>query len=218
MAPVIAVAALGLLRARAADVPLMLAIDDVQWLDPASASVLEFAVRRLRGDPIRLLVAQRVGDGDAAMPLGLDRALRERLERLRVKPLSRGALHRILGSRLGLTLARPTLHRVYEACGGNPFFALEIGAVLNERAQPLDPSAPLPIPANLHELLQRRIEAVSGPAREAMLAAAATAVAETAVVESVSSSTGVEDAIAAGVVVAEGTRLRFTHPLFAEAV
>jgi DNA-binding CsgD family transcriptional regulator len=214
----IAVGALGLLKQVATDAPLVLAIDDVQWLDAASAGVVEFAVRRLRGEQIRLLVAERVVNRGEAPPLGLDRALGERLQRLHVGPLSLGALHRLLHSRLGLTLPRPALRRLGQACGGNPFFALEIGAVLKERGEALDPSAPLPIPDNVHELLRRRVEAFSARAREALLAAAATADANTAVVESVSSSAGVEEAIAAGVLLPDGPRLRFSHPLLAEAV
>jgi DNA-binding CsgD family transcriptional regulator len=215
----IGLAVLGLLRRAPAPGGAVLAIDDVQWLDPASAAVLAFILRRLGNERIRLLVARRlVDDDEGEVPLGLERALGGRLQRVRLGPLSLGALHRIFHSRLGLTLSRPALHRVIEASHGNPFFALEIGALLKEREAGLDPTAPVPIPDTMRGQVQRRIVALSPAGREALLAAAATARAEIAVVEQVSSSAGVEEAIAAGVVLPERGRLRFAHPLLAEAV
>jgi hypothetical protein len=65
----VAVASLGVLRTLAASGPLIIAIDDVQWLDVPSARVLAFVVRRLEDAPIRILVALRVGSGGD--PLGL---------------------------------------------------------------------------------------------------------------------------------------------------
>ena len=89
--------------------PLLVAVDDVQWLDAASASVLAFALRRLAAAPAAILVARRSG-GEEAAPLGLERAFPgERLRRLRLGPLSVGATHRLLRERLGVSFPRPTL-------------------------------------------------------------------------------------------------------------
>ena len=49
------------LDALAAEAPIVLAIDDVQWLDPSSVSSLAFALRRMREQPILLLLARRLG-------------------------------------------------------------------------------------------------------------------------------------------------------------
>lgn len=214
----IAMAALGLLRLGAADAMVLLAIDDVQWLDAASATALAFVVRRIRAERVRILLAQRIEGDERPSPLGLERSMPEHLERILLQQLSLGALHRILRSRLGLTLARPVLRRVLEVCGGNPFFALEIGAVLKQREEPLQPSAPLPIPGNVHDLLRQRFDALSAAARSALLAVAATADPKTSVLESIAGSQGVEEAIASGVLVASGERMRFVHPLLGEAV
>jgi hypothetical protein len=79
--------------------PLLIAVDDVQWLDAASASVLAFVLRRLAAAPAAILVARR-SSGEEAAPLGLDRALpSELLRRLRLGPLSVGATHRLLRER-----------------------------------------------------------------------------------------------------------------------
>ena len=98
---------------------ILVAVDDVQWLDPSSASALAFAVRRLPDQDVRVLLARRVGDGTPVSEL--ERAVDDhRLERVHVGPLSPGALHAILHPRLGRSFARPTLLRLHEASGGNP--------------------------------------------------------------------------------------------------
>jgi hypothetical protein len=52
--------------------PVLLAVDDVQWLDPSSSSALEFALRRLDASPVLLLLTRRLVDG--AEPPGLEQA------------------------------------------------------------------------------------------------------------------------------------------------
>ena len=66
----IALGLLNLLRAVAADGPIVVAIDDVPWLDVQSAEALAFAARRLAGEPIAFLLARRPGRGSM-----LERAL-----------------------------------------------------------------------------------------------------------------------------------------------
>jgi hypothetical protein len=56
------------LRALARAAPLIVAVDDVQWLDRPSAAVLGFAARRLTGEPIGLLLAERTAGAGAATP------------------------------------------------------------------------------------------------------------------------------------------------------
>src|SRR5438093_435240 len=84
---------LGVLRALAASGPVVIAVDDVQWLDRPSASTLEFAVRRLRSEPIGIVLARRGVDAD--VPLALDRARPgEAVRRLLVGPLGGDSLER----------------------------------------------------------------------------------------------------------------------------
>ena len=121
-ARLLGLALVSVLHALAQERPILIAIDDVQWVDPSSADVLTFMVRRLEGEPVGVLVAERGRSGPA--PLELDRTFAA-FRRLSVEPLSVGAIHRLLWERLALSLPRPTLIRVYEITGGNPFFALE---------------------------------------------------------------------------------------------
>ena len=112
--------------------PLLVAVDDVQWLDAASASVLGFALRRLAAAPAAILIARR-SDGSEPVPLGLERAFpEERLRRLRLGPLSVGATHRLLRERLGVSFPRHTLLQLHQRSGGNPFYALEFARALEQ--------------------------------------------------------------------------------------
>jgi hypothetical protein len=115
--------------------PILIAVDDVQWLDPSSSRALTFALRRLDASPVSLLLARRLGEG-AQQQSGLERALgAERVRQLVVGPLSVGALHRFLRDRLNRAFARQTLLRVHERSGGNPFFALELAAQTRGRSR-----------------------------------------------------------------------------------
>jgi hypothetical protein len=79
--------------------PLLVAIDDFQWFDASSGQALAFALRRLDGEPVLLLLARR--PAERAQPSGLERALgAEKVRRLPIGPLTVGALHRFLRDRL----------------------------------------------------------------------------------------------------------------------
>jgi|tagenome__1003787_1003787.scaffolds.fasta_scaffold20986867_1 predicted ATPase len=107
--------------------PLLIAIDDVQWLDASSSRALAFALRRLETRPVSLLLTRRLperGRGAKVDP-GFGAG---RVRELVVGPLSVGALHRLLRDRLDRALSRQTLLCIHEQSGGNPFFALELSA------------------------------------------------------------------------------------------
>ena len=115
------------------------------------------------------------------------------------------------------------LVRVAEASGGNPYFALEIaGALARDHAQPALGDL-LPVPRTLHDLLSDRIDRLSRAARAVASAAAALSrpTAET-VGAAVGSDLDVDAALLeaeeAGVLVSDGDRLRFSHPLLASAI
>jgi len=167
---VVGLAFLSVLQLLAAKQPVLVAVDDVQWLDPPSAAALQFAARRLAGAKVKLLVAARREDD--AQPLQLERDLAQSLDRIDVGPLSLGALHRLLFSRLGEPLSRPTLRKVHEVSGGNPFYALEIARFLVEHGPTLRPAEPLPIPRTLDELVRLRLDRLPATARRTLEAAA----------------------------------------------
>jgi predicted ATPase len=166
---VLAVAVRDVLQLLSEREPLLIAVDDVQWLDPSSSSALAFALRRLASNQVLLLLARRLGD--RAQPSRIEQALdAQHVQRIPVGPLSVGALHRFLRNRLGRSFARQTLLRIHERSGGNPFFALELARVLDEDVDPLQP---LPVPETLEELVRARISALPASTREALALASA---------------------------------------------
>ena len=203
----VGLATLDLLRLLAAERPLVVALDDIQWLDQPSRDALAYALRRLGGVPVGLLTTCRPG----VEPLGEP-------ERIVLGPLSLGALQEVVRGRLG-ALNRPTLMRIYETCGGNPFFALELARALS--GHELRPGEPLPVPATLSDLMAARFERLDRQAREVLLYVAALA---RPTVEVVAAAAGeqvaaaLETAVAADVIEADGFRIRFTHPLLAACI
>src|SRR5262249_12797642 len=157
---------LGAFRALAERQPVLVAIDDIPWLDQASAEAVSFAARRLRGERVRFLLTRR-----PRVTSQLERALAPELERLQVVPLSLGALRGMLVERLGLTVSRHLLRRIFDATLGNPLFALELGRMLAEQGLPAV-GEDLPVPETVEELLGARVKRLPRPMRSLLLAVA----------------------------------------------
>jgi ATP/maltotriose-dependent transcriptional regulator MalT len=214
----IGLAVLDVLRALAKAGPVVVALDDLQWVDPASAAVLQIAFRRLRDEPLGLLATLRVGP-DVTSPVELERSFPDgRLEPLTVGPLSLAASHRLLSDKLGLELTRPELGRVQEATAGNPFFALELGRELVRTNTRPAPGQPLRVPESLHDLLGGRLARIPGETLDVLLLVAALA---RPTVELVAATYGerervldaLQTAAEESVVELDDTNVRFTHPL-----
>src|SRR5919197_621279 len=142
----VSTATLGVLRHLARGSAVVVAIDDIQWLDSASAGALQFALRRLEVEPVGLLQTVRAGTA-AARSLGLCPSVpRDRFELVEIGPLDLEQIERLLRPRLAEPFLRPTLLRVHRACAGNPFYAIEIARTLSQLTRPLTPGEPLPVP------------------------------------------------------------------------
>ena len=211
----LAVAVRGALQLLSEPRPLVIAVDDVQWLDQSSSSALAFALRRLGSSQVFLLLARRLGDG--AQPSEIEQALgTERVQRLPVGPLSVGALHRFLRNRLGRSFGRQTLLRIHERSGGNPFFALELAGILDTD---VDPLRPLPVPETLEELVRARISALPASTREALAFASALGAPSEALLERADvTRDALEPAVVANVIERENGTIRFTHPLLSSVI
>jgi DNA-binding CsgD family transcriptional regulator len=195
--------------------PTLIAVDDVQWLDPSSSGALGFALRRLDGRPVLLLLTRRLAEGGHQSEL--ERALPpDRVCRLIVGPLSVGALHRFLRDRLQRSFPRQTLLRIHERSGGNPFFALELASVL---PADVDPLQPLPVPETVEEVVGARISALPAAVREALALAASVGTASESLLKRAGVATDALDAaVAARVVERESGMIRFTHPLLSSVL
>jgi tetratricopeptide (TPR) repeat protein len=225
----------------AAQTPIVVTLDDLQWADSASLDLFEHIATALcdRGEreAIRLLLVAsfRPTDPDQRGGRLHARLAREPLcETLAVTGLEEHELHRLL---VGMGIRRPSdqlVHSLHEATGGNPLFASEIVHQLRrdnrieERrgfAVTTGGLADLEAPPSVSNAIAQRIEDLPHPCRIAVgiasligakcplpLLAAAMGKTETDIVEAL------EDAVQAGVLIDEGHRYRFPHPLIRRAV
>ncbi|GAA4878359.1 LuxR family transcriptional regulator [Kitasatospora terrestris] len=212
------VAVLEALRRLADRGPVLVLLDDTQWLDQASRQVIAFAARRLAGRPIRFAVTERTERADSEPRM--TELCPGPVTEIPVGPLGELAVGTLLQERLGLRLSGLTLTRIHAASAGNPYFALELGRALGtpgaEAALATDPGRPLSVPQRLRELMAERLTALPADARQALtvLAAARTGTglpADTAAPLTVAVEHGV-------LVHGPGGALQFSHPLLAELV
>jgi DNA-binding NarL/FixJ family response regulator len=189
--------------------PVLLVVDDAQWLDAESAELIGFAMRRRPGSRVRVVAAQRWPD-----PAGRRRAARlcpAPVIELDVPPLESDDLTALLEAR-GLPCR--TASRLHEASGGNPFLALALGGAV--APGPAWRPAPLPEPARV--LLRQRIHALPpGVTDTLLIAALATEPTATGLVRAGREDAGrdLRLATAAGVIALDGEAIRFTPPALA---
>jgi DNA-binding CsgD family transcriptional regulator len=208
-------ALLGTLRTVAGEHPVIVAVDDLQWLDEPSTAALTFALRRVENERIGLIATIR--RDPATTPSELD--VRMRSERFVLGPISLGALYALLRDRLELSIPRALLIRVHDACGGNPLFALEIGRALLEHGLP-EPGEPFDIPADAEALFCSRIAQLPRNTIDALAVTAAAAAPTRALVVAACGPKGpnaLDAAVEAGIISMQPNRIRFAHPLYASA-
>lgn len=196
--------------------PVVVALDDLQWLDASSARVIPIALRRLRAECLGVIVAVREAPGSRAA-FQLEQALPgHAVEQTSLGPLGLTQLHRLLRERLGVELRRPELTRIERASAGNPFFALELTATIGST----EPGRAIAVPESLRELLGGRLERLSEETRDVLLDVAALArptreVISAARTDHALTADALHTAARERVLVLEGSRVRFTHPLLA---
>ena len=210
------------LRALAAASPVIVAIDDAQWVDPASARVLSFAARRLSDVPVGLLVTRRSGPAPDLLR-DLERALPPgRFEVLEVGPMSLGALHQLIETRLGINLARPSLVHLERASRGIPLVALDLVGALRRSGQELTPEVIVPAPVEIDRMVADRLDRIPREARSVIVAVAALGRSRLDVLQAVTASHDIHADLAPGIreglIERDGDRVRFAHPLYRSAV
>ena len=214
----VGVAVLNALRALAEQRALIVAVDDVQWLDAASSAALAYAARRLRNERVGILLSRRVLLESLVID-ELTRALPSvRLHNVDVGPLDVGALHHVVLAQLGIALPRPRLAEVHQATDGNPFYALEIVRMLQRTAVSVEGGQPLPVPDSLHDLVLGRLLALPEASRRFLFAAAAHAhptISVTELASGVGRDAGLTPALEARIVELDRDRIHFTHPVLA---
>jgi DNA-binding CsgD family transcriptional regulator len=214
----IALAALGVVADAADSAPLLLVIDDAQWLDGLSCEVLGFVGRRLGMEPAVLLIGVRDGVGGPADALGLPE--------LRLSALADEAARAMLTSGAG-DLPADLQARVLREAAGNPLALIELPKALARRHD--DRPAPqdaLPLTARLEEAFAARISDCPADTRLLLLLAALDDSGETENLLRAAELTlgrtvspgAFGPAVDAGLCAVEHGRVRFRHPLVRSAV
>jgi DNA-binding CsgD family transcriptional regulator/tetratricopeptide (TPR) repeat protein len=215
----VAAAFLAIVEMLAADSPVLLAIDDLQWLDASSRAVVTFAARRFKGR-LGVLATERPEPGCPTAMTWLRVGANNDIGRIGLEPLSPSGLHAVVSGRLGSSLPRPMMTRIAELSQGNPFYALELARAVGDRS----PTAERELPRTLADLVRSRIGDIDDELRDVLLAVACVS---DPTVDLLARAKGItvaeaiallETAEGRGIVGIEGNRVRFAHPLLARGL
>jgi DNA-binding CsgD family transcriptional regulator len=213
----VALAALELLTECAADVPILLLVEDGQLMDPSSAEALAFIGRRLGFDPIVLLVAHRAGpasplDGRYLPVLSLD-------------GLGEASAAELL-DRHAPALESTIRARILALAAGNPLALLELPQGAGRMAEATLLARAIPLTERLERAFADRAESLPSTTQTLLLAAAANdgetlAEAFAAAGLTLGAAVTLDDlqpAISAGLVAVDDLVMRFRHPLVCSAL
>jgi DNA-binding CsgD family transcriptional regulator len=207
---------LSLLAAAAERSPVLLLVDDLQWVDPASAQALLFAVRRLRADRVGVVMAVRTGEPLPARVDGLPRAT--------VAGLGKDAARALLAAHAP-EIVDEVADRLHAATGGNPLALTETAAALTPSQRAGRDVLPEPVPpaAALEAVYARRAAELGAQTQRALLVFAACGDADLgllgpALARQDCAVTDLLPAADAGLVVIDQGRLSWRHPLVRAAV
>jgi DNA-binding CsgD family transcriptional regulator len=193
--------------------PVLIAVDDLPWLDGPSARVLDFIVRRVGDTTLGFLPAIRTSpDEPERPPIEFAGAI----DRLEVGPLDIDAIDGLLRWDLDLALPRPDLAWVHRESRGNAFLALELGRALRQTGA--RPGLGLPsLATDSQSLVRSRLDGLPAAARLPLAVVAATSQPTSELVtEAYPEAAGALDAaLDARVLERDGARLRLAHPLLA---
>jgi DNA-binding CsgD family transcriptional regulator len=212
----VAAATLSLFSVLAQQGPVLVTIDDLQWVDKYSYEVLTFLGNRLHAEGIALLLTLRSGE---QIPPGVDR-----FEQLLLKGLDETSARRLVQAHLE-KLGETATARLIAETGGNPLALRELpdllsGQQLAELSLGLDP---LPISQVIEDAFSRRVRLLPRRSQEALLVLAVLGsvpidIVERAIAAAHLDPTAIEAAEQAGLVVEHADRLGFSHPLVRAAV
>jgi hypothetical protein len=215
----VGLATLGLLTEASTDAPLLVTVDDVQWLDSPSCGALAFVARRLGADHIVFVAALRAGLLGPLTEAGISE--------LRIGPLDDASAERLFEAR-GSGVPSSMRERVLRAAEGNPLALIDLPSALESFHGEAVGSPPdlLPVTMRLEAAYAARAQGLPATARRLLLIAAvndsdqiAEAVAAANLLsKETMTADGFAPAEAADLLDLDGARIRFRHPLVRSAM
>jgi DNA-binding CsgD family transcriptional regulator len=210
---VVAAAALRLLQVASEERAVLLIVDDLQWIDSASAEVFFFIARRVHGSRLGFLAAARTGSNALLGHVNLDE--------YELPPLDDRASNDLLRERFP-TLPPNVRHRLVTEAQGNPLALLELPPALGGQVPIVDEAIPaaLPLSARVQSIFATRIQALPEPTRDELLLASLDATGDYDVLRRAADDPTLRHLHAAedADLIALTDRLAFRHPLTRSAV
>ncbi|MBO2460289.1 AAA family ATPase [Actinomadura violacea] len=201
----------GLLARCAGERPVLLLVDDAQWLDAESVHAVRYTVGRLASRGVRAVVAGRWpdgltgGDAGAAAWAPAPGALH-----IAVPPLGPDGLAEMFG---GYGLPVRVVNTLHSDSGGNPFLALALGGAFTDRVP--RHWRPAPLPQRVQAVITQRLGLLPEQARETLLMAALAIRPTTDLLRRAGRAEAARDVAQAaglGLLICEGGGIRFTPP------
>ena len=216
----VGLAVLGLLAEVAREQPLVCVVDDVQWLDRASAQALMFAARRLGAESVAMVFASR----EPSEQQQSDEEESTGLQELVVGGLPDEDARALLGSALPGLVDQRVLDRIVGEARGNPLALLELprGMTPAELTGGFGLPATMALPKRIEESFRRQLAPLPADSRELLVIAAAEPLGDPVLIWRAASWLGISHEAAAPAVAAGlieiGAQVRFRHPLLRSAV
>ena len=207
-------ATLALLGTLGAERPVLVAADDIQWIDGASLAIVAFVARRVGNDAVALVLAGRPTPDVVPLVRGI--------EQLELAPLPIGDGEALLVEHgFDPVVAR----RCWSATGGNPLALVELAKILDadQRAGRSPLPYPIPVAGPIREVFAVRLGAIDANARQALAIAAVDATGDATVIARALARAQLDPADlraaeAAGFITSIGATVEWEHPLARAAV
>ncbi len=205
--------------------PILLVIDDIHWADPASLQLMHFVSRDTRPSDVRLLLTYREVEASAGRHVKIIADIERDATVVHLGGLDRDQVEQLVG-----TTDDPSpkvVDTLHERSSGNPFFVLEMAAMLRRRGTIGAASAPdFPVSVGIRSLVDDHLAMVRRPTRDALAMAAlqgrvfdADVLAAAAQLDRLEVDEMLDEAAHGGLVVrADETTWRFDHALIGEAL
>jgi predicted ATPase len=163
-----------MLAACRGDGPGILFLDDLQWADSASLDLLTYIARRLRGEPLCLLLTVRSPDASAQPQIQRMLAEAQRAAMvtvIRLLRLGEGAIRELVAASVTAPVPPGTERRLYQETEGLPFFIVAYLSALTDGVLSVE-QPNWSVPGGIQDLLRSRLSRVSGVSAQVLTAAA----------------------------------------------
>ena len=211
---IIGAATLSVLAARAEESPLLVLVDDGQWLDASSAAALVFATRRLLADSVAVIFAVRTGEAPAIEAAGLPELV--------LGGLDREASRALLARHAHAAVPPETADRLVRATGGNALALVELASEAPDLRADLEDGLG-PVATSVERAFLRRTRGLSRAARRALVLAAAFGSSELSMITQAAATLDIDvpalqEAERVGLITIADAQLEFRHPLVRSAL